>query len=90
MSRPTAVVFAYHNVGVRLLKVLIDAGVEVKLVVSHADNPQETIWVASVARLAAQYGLPCITPDNADSMGNGTKILPAYVLGAAASLSCTA
>ena len=69
MSRPSAVVFAYHNVGVRLLKVLIDAGVEVKLVVSHADNPQETIWFASVARLAAQYGLPCITPDNADAPG---------------------
>ena len=37
-SAPSAVVFAYHNVGVRLLKVLIDAGVQIRLVVTHADN----------------------------------------------------
>jgi methionyl-tRNA formyltransferase len=39
-----AVVFAYHNVGVRCLKVLLARGVEVALVVSHEDNPAETIW----------------------------------------------
>jgi methionyl-tRNA formyltransferase len=39
-----AVVFAYHNVGVRCLEVLIRHGVEGKLVVTHDDNPGETIW----------------------------------------------
>ena len=38
-----AVVFAYHNVGVRCLKALLGRGVEVALVVTHADNPSETI-----------------------------------------------
>jgi methionyl-tRNA formyltransferase len=59
-----AVVFAYHNVGVRCLQVLLARGVEVVLVVSHADNPSETIWFGSVAETAAEYGIPVILPDD--------------------------
>jgi len=59
-----AVVFAYHNVGVRCLSVLLAHGVEVALVVTHRDNPKETIWFDSVAELAALHGIPVITPDN--------------------------
>jgi methionyl-tRNA formyltransferase len=62
MSR--AVVFAYHNVGVRCLSVLLAHGVEVALVVTHRDNSKETIWFDSVAELAALHGIPAITPDN--------------------------
>lgn len=62
----TAVVFAYHNVGVRCLQVLLDAGVQVKLVVTHTDNPKETIWFDSVAALAGQHQIPTITPDDAN------------------------
>ena len=62
MSR--AVVFAYHNVGVRCLSVLLAHGVDVALVVTHRDNPKETIWFDSVAELAALHGIPTITPDN--------------------------
>ncbi|MBC7413873.1 MAG: formyltransferase [Herminiimonas sp.] len=57
-----AVVFAYHDVGVRCLKVLLARGVEVALVVTHIDNPAETIWFASVAGLCAEAGIACITP----------------------------
>ncbi|MDD5248390.1 MAG: formyltransferase [Rhodocyclaceae bacterium] len=60
MSR--AVVFAYHNVGVRCLKVLLAHGVDVALVVTHEDNPNETIWFESVAETAAQYDIPVLTP----------------------------
>jgi methionyl-tRNA formyltransferase len=59
-----AVVFAYHNVGVRCLKVLLAQGVEVALVVTHQDNPNENIWFDSVARTAAEYGIPVVTPEN--------------------------
>ena len=59
-----AVVFAYHNVGVRCLNVLLAHGVDVALVVTHRDNPKETIWFDSVAELAALHGIPTITPDN--------------------------
>ncbi|HMC44723.1 MAG TPA: hypothetical protein VKJ77_05295, partial [Caballeronia sp.] len=38
-AKPRAVVFAYHNVGVRCLQVLLARGVEVALVVTHEDNP---------------------------------------------------
>jgi len=63
---PTAVVFAYHNVGVRCLSVLLHHGIEVALVVTHRDNPRETIWFDSVEALAREHGLPVITPEDAN------------------------
>ena len=57
-----AVVFAYHNVGVRCLSVLLAHGVDVQLVITHTDSPTENIWFASVERLAANNHLPCATP----------------------------
>lgn len=57
-----AVVFAYHDVGVRCLQVLLARGVEVVLAVTHVDNPAETIWFGSVAALCAERGIACITP----------------------------
>ena len=63
-ASPSAIVFAYHTVGVRCLEVLLDGGVDVRLVVSHRDNPSETIWFQSVAALAAERGIPCILPDD--------------------------
>ena len=62
MSR--AIVFAYHNVGVRCLSVLLAHGVDVACVVTHTDNPAETIWFDSVAELAARHGIPVITPED--------------------------
>ncbi|MEQ5838290.1 formyltransferase [Paraburkholderia acidicola] len=60
--KPRAVVFAYHNVGVRCLQVLLARGVDVALVVTHEDNPQENIWFGSVASVAAEHGIATITP----------------------------
>ncbi len=60
----SAVVFAYHQVGVRCLAALLAAGVEVPLVVTHRDNPGEDVWWDSVAELAGHAGIPVITPDN--------------------------
>jgi len=59
-----AVVFAYHNVGVRCLSVLLAHGVEIPLVITHTDNPNENIWFDSVERLATANRLPCATPDD--------------------------
>lgn len=59
-----AVVFAYHNVGVRCLRTLLARGVEVALVVTHTDSPQETIWFDSVAKVAAECNLPCVVPQD--------------------------
>jgi len=57
-----AVVFAYHNVGVRCLSVVLAHHVEVPLVVTHDDNPAEKIWFDSVAGLAAEHRLQTIAP----------------------------
>jgi methionyl-tRNA formyltransferase len=57
-----AVVFAYHDVGVRCLRVLLAHGIDVALVLTHEDNPQEQIWFDSVARHAHWHGLEVITP----------------------------
>jgi methionyl-tRNA formyltransferase len=60
----TAVVFAYHNVGVQCLAVLLAHKVDVALVVTHNDNPAEKIWFDSVAGYAARHQLPVIAPDD--------------------------
>ena len=60
----SAVVFAYHNVGVRCLRVLLARGVRVPLVVTHQDNPAENIWFRSVAQVAAEEGITCIAPED--------------------------
>lgn len=60
----SAVVFAYHNVGVHCLKVLLSHGVNVPLVVTHNDNPNENIWFDSVANLCAANNIPVVTPDD--------------------------
>ena len=46
------------------LSALLTHKVDVSLVVTHNDNPAEKIWFDSVASLAAEHGLPTITPDD--------------------------
>ena len=60
----SAVVFAYHNVGVRCLSVLLAQGVQVVLVVTHDDKPGENIWFDSVEALARQHALRVIKPED--------------------------
>jgi methionyl-tRNA formyltransferase len=67
VSSPRAVVFAYHDVGVRCLKALLSAGVEVPLVVTVADDPGERHWYASVATTAEDYGLRVLAPADANT-----------------------
>jgi methionyl-tRNA formyltransferase len=67
MATTRAVVFAYHDVGVRCLKVLLSAGVEVPLVVTTRDDPSETQWFASVSTMAREYGLQVITPSEVNT-----------------------
>lgn len=57
-----AVVFAYHDVGVHCLKTLLEAGIEVDLVVTHEDDPKENVWFGSVVKLCQEKNIPYITP----------------------------
>ena len=67
MGTTSAVVFAYHDVGVRCLQVLLSAGGEVPLVVTTKDDPNETQWFASTSVTAADYGLTVVTPDDVNT-----------------------
>ena len=60
----SAVVFAYHNVGVACLSVLLRHGIDVKLVFTHHDNPAENIWFDCVAELAVANKIAVATPDD--------------------------
>jgi methionyl-tRNA formyltransferase len=60
----SAIVFAYHDVGVRCLKVLLAQGVHVPLVITHRDSAGESIWFDSVAAVAREYDIPSIMPDD--------------------------
>ena len=61
---PRAVVFAYHNVGARCLRVLRAHGIEVPLVVTHEDDPSEIQWFERVADVAEDLGIEWIAPQD--------------------------
>lgn len=54
---PNAVVFAYSSVGVECLSVLLRHGVNVSLVYTHEDDPNEEQWFESVYSLAKSHNL---------------------------------
>jgi methionyl-tRNA formyltransferase len=58
----------YHNIGYACLEALIarsrELGDEIVAVVTHADDPKENIWFASVRQLAFENYLPVYQPDN--------------------------
>ena len=63
-ANASAVVFAYHDVGVRCLSTVLAHGIEVPLVVTHRDDPNENIWFESVARLAHAHDIEVATPSD--------------------------
>ena len=72
--RPRVVVFAYHTIGVRGIKVLQARGAEILLVATHQDNPTETIWFESVAALCAEQAIPVITPESGRDFALNTAL----------------
>ncbi|MDE1166649.1 MAG: bifunctional UDP-4-amino-4-deoxy-L-arabinose formyltransferase/UDP-glucuronic acid oxidase ArnA [Pseudomonas sp.] len=61
-----AVVFAYHDIGCTGIQALLDAGYEVAAVFTHADDPKENTFYASVAQLCARNGIPVHAPEDAN------------------------
>ena len=58
------VVFAYHDMGCLGIEALLAAGYEISAIFTHTDNPGEKAFYGSVARLAAERGIPVYAPDN--------------------------
>jgi methionyl-tRNA formyltransferase len=65
----SAVVFAYHDVGVRCLSVLLAQGIDVRRVYTHADDSNENIWFGSVAELARLHGIPVTVVGSSNQPG---------------------
>ena len=80
MSR--AVVFAYHNVGVRCLAVLLAHGVEVPFVFTHEDDASENVWFGSVARFAREHDIEVSTapdPNAAECLARVRACAPEFI-----------
>lgn len=69
-----AVVFAYHDVGLNCLKALLTAGIQVDLVVTHQDDPNENVWFGSVAKLCQEKNIPYITPSATELVDLAPKL----------------
>jgi methionyl-tRNA formyltransferase len=73
-DRPSILVFAYHNVGYECLDALITRGENVIGVLTHEDDPQETIWFRSVAALARSHDIPMYAPESVNTSVWTTRI----------------
>ncbi len=65
MSAKT-VVFAYHDIGCAGIEALLDSGYDIAAVFTHADDPKENAFYASVAQLCASKGIPVHAPEDAN------------------------
>ena len=73
MLMPNAVVFAYSSVGVECLSVLLRHGVNVSLVYTHEDDPNEEHWFKSVYDLAKSHNLNVRTDEPSFSVVEAAK-----------------
>ncbi|WP_095144296.1 bifunctional UDP-4-amino-4-deoxy-L-arabinose formyltransferase/UDP-glucuronic acid oxidase ArnA [Pseudomonas sp. Irchel s3b6] len=61
-----AVVFAYHDIGCAGIQALLDSGLEIAAVFTHADDPKENTFYGSVAQLCARQGITVHAPEDAN------------------------
>ncbi|AHJ76188.1 bifunctional UDP-4-amino-4-deoxy-L-arabinose formyltransferase/UDP-glucuronic acid oxidase ArnA [Kosakonia sacchari] len=59
-----AVVFAYHDIGCVGTQALLDAGFEIAAIFTHPDSANENHFFGSVARIAAERGIPVYAPED--------------------------
>lgn len=67
VSKPSILVFAYHDVGYECLDLLIRRGENIVAVITHEDNPNEQIWFKSVLNLAKGHSIPVYTPESVNT-----------------------
>ncbi len=57
-----AIVFAYHNMGCAGIEALLRNDITIQAIFTYPDSATESIWFDSVAKLAAQQGIPVYSP----------------------------
>jgi len=60
------IVFAYHDMGCAGITALLNTGFEISAIFTHADSAAENHFFGSVARLAAEQGIPVYAPEDAN------------------------
>lgn len=78
----TAVAFAYSEVGVRCLRVLLRHGIDVPMVFTHEDDPHEQRWYGSVADTARTSGIKVVMPADPNSaawVGAVARLQPDFI-----------
>ena len=93
MAKPRAVVFGYGDIGVRGTATLLESGLEVPLVVTHRDDPNEARWYASLFDFSRERKLRVLADPPIESLDVGEpdlifsfyyrSMLPMSVLGRA-------
>ena len=63
-----AVVFGYGDIGVRGLATLLESGLEVPLVVTHKDDPNEARWYASLFEFSRERKLRALADPEPSSL----------------------
>ncbi|WP_067705421.1 MULTISPECIES: bifunctional UDP-4-amino-4-deoxy-L-arabinose formyltransferase/UDP-glucuronic acid oxidase ArnA [unclassified Erwinia] len=59
-----AVVFAYHDMGCVGINALVEAGYQIEAIFTHPDSANENHFFGSVARAAAELGIPVFAPED--------------------------
>ncbi len=62
-----AVVFAYHDMGCAGTLALLEAGYDIAAIFTHPDTAGENHFFSSVARIAAERGIPVYAPDDVNT-----------------------
>jgi len=93
VAKPRAVVFGYGDIGVRGTATLLESGLEVPLVVTHRDDPNEARWYASLFDFSRERKLRVLADPPIESLDVGEpdlifsfyyrSMLPMSVLGRA-------
>lgn len=81
------VVFAYHDMGCLGIEALLAAGYEISAIFTHTDNPGEKAFYGSVARLAAERGIPVYAPDDVNC-NQVNHLIPTRVLVKGGEITC--
>jgi methionyl-tRNA formyltransferase len=77
-----AVVFAYSEVGVRCVRELLAQDVQIPLLFTHADDPNESRWFGSVKELADLHHLRAEVPEDPNTLewiAEGRRARPDFV-----------
>ena len=74
MSGGRIVVAGYSDVGFRCTRWLLDAGADVKLIVTHPDHLGEERWWGSLHELGRERGIPVLLAENLDALDDAQRV----------------